>query len=30
VAVKRLGGLIGDLTEFGALLAAIMSAARGM
>lgn len=30
LAVKRLSGLIGDLAEFGAKLAAIMSAARGM
>lgn len=30
VAVKRLSGLIGDLAEFGAKLAAIVSAARGM
>lgn len=29
-AVKRLSGLIGDLAEFGAKLAAIVSAARGM
>jgi adenosylhomocysteine nucleosidase len=30
VAAKRLSGLIGDLAEFGAKLAAIVSAARGM
>jgi adenosylhomocysteine nucleosidase len=30
VAVKRLSGLIGDLAEFGAKLAAITSAVRGM
>ena len=30
VAVKRLSGLISDLAEFGAQLAAIMSAVKGM